>query len=255
MRSGYVGRMSAALGSGSGGLPRRLSGLKAWYDFSNATYLTLSGTAITQALDRSGNGNNTAVQGTSTARPTWTSNSLNGLPGATFDGTTDFLTPPSAVRTAITRTTDHTMFYVFKSAENGASIFRNIINAGQGGANNDMLAISLRSSDLRVGYWNGTSYNTKSTAFTDTTTGHLLSVSHAANSTPSCLLDGATMSGSNTPAGNTEDAIKLGGETQDDAKNFSGVMYEVIIYNRVLSASEITQINRYLSKKWGITIS
>lgn len=232
--------------------PRQLSGLQAWYDFSQSAYLTLISTAITQALDRSGNGNHTAVQGTSTARPTWTSNSLNGLPGATFDGTTDYLTPPSAIRTAITRTTAHTMFYVFKSAENGASIFRNIINAGKGGAGADMLTISLRSDILRVGYYNGSAYSSKSTAFTDTTTGHVLSVSHAANTAPTCLLDGATMSGTDTPAGNVEDAIKLGGETQDDLKNFSGVMYEILIYDRVLSSAEITQVELYLANKWGL---
>jgi hypothetical protein len=33
-----------------------------------------------------------------------------------------------------------------------------------------------------------------------------------------------------------------------------GIIAEIIIYNAVLTTSEITQINQYLSRKWGITI-
>lgn len=64
--------------------PRSLSGLYAWYDFSDASTLTV-GTGISQVLDKSGNGR-ALVQPTAIQQPTLVGNALNGRSVASFDG-------------------------------------------------------------------------------------------------------------------------------------------------------------------------
>jgi prepilin-type N-terminal cleavage/methylation domain-containing protein len=41
----------------------------------------------------------------------------------------------------------------------------------------------------------------------------------------------------------------------DASDYFTGYIGEIIIYNRALSAAEITDVSRYLGKKWGVIIS
>lgn len=57
----------------------------AWYDFSDASTITLVGSNISQITDKSGNGR-TLTQGAAGARPTRSAASRNGLDTASFDG-------------------------------------------------------------------------------------------------------------------------------------------------------------------------
>lgn len=228
--------------------PLNLYGCRAWCD---ATQQATG--AVASWVDQSGNGNN-ATQASGAKQPVCTSASIGSNKALIFNGTSSQLTFPSAVQDAITRTTSHSIFIVLKSADN-TSQARIILNSAQGVSDSDMLSISIISSNLCAGYYNGSSYNSVSVPFIDTTLGHILSISHLANSTPVGELDGAVMTGSNVPQGDTAAGIILGGEIQDDLKNFKGSIGEVIIYNRVLSATEITAINQYLSQKWNIGLS
>lgn len=62
-----------------------------WLDAADSSTITESGGAVSQWNDKSGNGRN-AVQGTSSSRPTYTTNALNNKSVLTLDGTDDFMT-------------------------------------------------------------------------------------------------------------------------------------------------------------------
>jgi len=62
----------------------------AWYDAADAGTVLISGTAVTNWLDKSGNGYHSS-QASSNPRPQYQSSVLNGLPVVMFDGTDDVL--------------------------------------------------------------------------------------------------------------------------------------------------------------------
>lgn len=62
-----------------------VSGIYAWYDFSDASTITLNGSTISQIKDKSGNGLH-LTQATAANQPTLTANAMNGRSAATFTG-------------------------------------------------------------------------------------------------------------------------------------------------------------------------
>lgn len=69
--------------------PKMIAGLAAWYDFDDASTVTVS-TGISSVADKSGNGR-TLEQTTANNQPAWTANSVNGKYAAVFDGVNDTL--------------------------------------------------------------------------------------------------------------------------------------------------------------------
>lgn len=70
--------------------PRSIAGLELWIDFGDSATLTLSGSAISEARDKSGRGW-VASQSTGANQPTLTANAINGRSVASFDGSNDSL--------------------------------------------------------------------------------------------------------------------------------------------------------------------
>lgn len=67
----------------------------AWYDAADTSSISVSGTAVTQWNDKSGNGYN-VTQGTATNRPASGVSTLNTLNVIDFDGVDNFLTAATA---------------------------------------------------------------------------------------------------------------------------------------------------------------
>jgi len=228
-------------------------GLSAWYDFSNSAYLTLASTAITQALDRSGNGNNTDVQGTAAARPTW-NGTLNGLTIASFDGG-DFLKAPFS--NPISGTDQpFTFFTVAKIAIAGASYVFHLSNSGtttpitglqyRSNAGLGYSVVKRDDAALLVAPVGGT--------YTAGVADILTAVSPGTTATL-YKNNAAVFSAQNLDTGATTINQITIGELSNGTLLFNGSIAEILIYNRVLSTAEITQVNRYLSNKYAITIS
>lgn len=228
------------------------SGLQAWYDFTAAKFLTLSSTAITQALDRSGNGNNTAVQGTAAARPTFTAGELNGLPTALFDGG-DTLALPSALYTIPSG--PNTLFAVSKNTDNlSARRVLAMTDAGNG--------------RYRMGYGTAAGGISATTMSFSNTTTNTIGVDNTGSVNPnyqiiSCFRTGTTESISinnatavtNTLAGDITATGAFIGSQGGTIVFLVGGIAEILIYNRALNSTEIIQVNRYLSQKYAIAIS
>ena len=64
--------------------PTNLPNKALWLDASDTNNMTLSGTSVTNWMDKSGNGRN-LTQPTASKQPTLTTNALNGLPGMSFN--------------------------------------------------------------------------------------------------------------------------------------------------------------------------
>ena len=94
------------LGSSSDWTPSEITTV-AWYDFSDAGSLTLSGNNITDVADLSGNSNDLS-QATGANQPLYTG-TINSLGVATFDGVNDQLNAAIALFDV-----DHSIFIVYK---------------------------------------------------------------------------------------------------------------------------------------------
>lgn len=227
--------------------PGQLSGCMAWYDFSDSKYLTLSSTAITQALDRSGNGNDTVVQATSTARPTWAANQQNGKASATFDGG-DNLELPAAILTL--PTANNTVFSVAKrNTEAGTTNYiYSLIEAGVT-VNN---ALNFGSVSGSVNYFNSAGVAIAKTGVTNTN--YQIIAGRISGTTQGISVNGSaeTTNASGTyPV--TANTAYIG--SNGAAQSFlTGAESELIMYNRSLTNAEKAQVERYLSRKWGIVL-
>lgn len=244
MRAGQVGRMNTGV-EGRVFRPGNISNLLVWYDFSESAYLTLVSTAITQALDRSGNGNHTSVQGTSTKRPTWAAAQKNGRSTATFDGG-DTLACPSALYAVPNGA--NTIFMVAKrNTEAGTAVYP--FNISTGGVQRYYLRFNSVAG--QVLFLNAAAGSGAVTA-TGTNTNYQILMGRRSGTTQACAVNNGAEA-TNTSGTNVTDADGAYiGSLADTGNYLIGGIGEILIYTKSLSTAEIAAVNNYLSKKWGI---
>ena len=233
-------RLGARFGAGS---PAQVPGLVAWYKNTDDKFLTLATSAITQNLDLSGNGNHTAVQGTSTNRPTRTLDVINGLQSALFDGDDD-LDIPSGLFSIPSG--PNTIFIVAKR-DTEAAANEALMWFSEVGVTNDLY--------IRYGSAAGTiEFSHGGTAIIST--GNINTSSQVITCRRSGTTQGISVNGStevtNTNAidGASTDKANIGAATTP-SQNVTGAMHEILIYNSSLSASQIAFIEVGLADEYG----
>lgn len=119
-------------------------------------------------------------------------------------------------------------------------------------AGNNRTVLQVLDSEIIMGYYNGSSYSSKSGAID--TNPHIISVTHAASSAPTLWLDGTELTGTNNPGTSDGSTVKIARDCTNANRYYDGSIAEILIYDRVLSASEVSLVNTYLSNKWSISI-
>lgn len=120
-----------------GWTPATEADLGFWIDISNSGTITKDGSNLVSKVTNVNSlyGDFNAV---GTARPTWTINLQNGMPGLVFNGTSNFLTGPDAL-TAAAIGTAFWGFVVFKGVSQGAGNFNGLwslpVNSTNAGPN------------------------------------------------------------------------------------------------------------------------
>jgi hypothetical protein len=217
------------------------------------------GTAVRIWADQSGNGYD-ATQSTTAARPTYIVSGLNGLPVVRFDGTDDRLALGASALGMLRNVAGATVFVVVKYSTV---------------ANNPAFLISttsatsprflLRSSttprfQIVSRRLDADSTVTISSAQSVPTSSFFIhsSIADFQNTLLQQFINGVK-DGENTSFGTS-------GNTSDTDSNnitigllsvtyFTGDIAEIIVYNRALNTSELAQVHRYLSRKWGIALA
>lgn len=223
---------------GGGFTPLKISGCKLWF---KGTSLSLNdGDPVSTWTDSSGNGHD--ASGTTTTRPLYKTNIINGLPTVLFDGTDDFMTVSGtpSVRPL-------TLFVVANPTAN-TSAQKNYATFISGGSTTMWMVAKITTS-----FW-GT--------FT-TPTGDLSST-NALTSGTSYLLE-ATATGSATtlyqkgtqvatraesdvsPAG-----ASLGKDLVTANRQYKGHIAEVLMYDSVLSSGNRVLVENYLIAKYAL---
>lgn len=223
--------------------PASISGLVAWYDFSDAatlftdsartTAVTADGDAIGGVTDKSGNANH--LSQSLTARPLYKANILNSKSVARFDGINDELRS-----SAFTYNQPSTIFFVQQHANTGFNyLYSSIANFGlamythtlpstgiypYAGTTGPSQTQSVNTFYVTCMYYNGAS-----------------SVQYK-NGVASSTADVGAQNGSGIVLGNRFDS------TLPNAVDFA----EFLIYSGTLSAGNIASVTSYLNTKWAV---
>lgn len=240
-----------SLGFGTGFRPTQLSNLEAWYDGADSNTITLNGSTVSSWGDKSGNGRN-AAQATGAAQPTYTASAINGKSALSFDGGDNL----AAVLSSDITTSNFTAFIVAKR--------------------NSTVAFAATLSGVAAGQANDFDNNGSAVIFDETADGSLLllnnngsksSAPHPGNGVvyqAATLFDGVNnttyLNGvAQTPVADTNTlsfhTLYLGARFVGSAvtAQYNGLIAEIILYNRALSAAERSQVFTYLANKWGIS--
>lgn len=226
--------------------PASITNLYLWLDSTDtATFTYSSGSVVSAWNDKSGNSYN-ATQSTVANQPSRvTSPSI----GVDFDGSNDVL-----ISSASFNGSAFTTFIVARDYNAGATI----IGAGSGG--DDLYWPYTQTTSL---YWQiGTAFGLNSSITYPAGLSSLEVRYDGAGSTNADKMKGR-FNGSEitlTFTGTMPTTISRSGATTSiGAYNntpilaFSGIVSEIISYNKVLNATELTQVRDYLSTKWSIT--
>jgi hypothetical protein len=245
--------------------PKRVSGLQAWFDASDASTLydatsggslVASNGAVARWEDKSGNARH-ATQSTAGSRPVRKTNQLNSLDGLDFDGTNDTLNVNAMATFFSGVNPSHTVIAVAKTdITNSAQDLFSAANSSNDNENSrsiwnsasQKLAIARESTDpsskLAVGSTSlGTSAKCATWLFNGTN-GRVF-LNGVADVSATDLTHPQSLPFNQAAIGSLPRA--------SPAVFFNGLIFEVVIYNSALSDQSRSAVESYLITKWGIT--
>lgn len=227
--------------------PSQVTNLLAWYDAADTSTITANSNLVSQWNDKSGNRYN-VTQGSGALQPTTGSNTINGHNVLTFNGSVT-LTNTTATNLLLLPNGNNTVFAVSTSSLD--TTFEDIYAISDAGGPRNRLSYAASSQTMAFDNGNVAQVTkgsiVKSTPFILTGrrngSNQFISVNNGTENTNASAV---------SASGATVFAI---GSDNSVSGFLTGKIAEIIIFNRSLSASEIAQINRYLSRKWSIAIS
>lgn len=231
------------------------TGLKLWLKAD--TGVTLSGPSVTAWADQSGLGNNYA-QATGGKQPTVTSSAINGLPAVTFDGATQFLTSSFQIGGA------KTVVIVRKLVSTpGAATFGEAYTL-KDASNNFSEALFMNSGGYQpyslLHNFTGTTAVGDATALDTAWHVGIDTYNNGTNTLPASYtltLDSAsqTVAASSAFGRASTDLPSLGARatSANAGSAFAAIQIaEVLVYDHVLSGSDMTAVESYLFGRYGI---
>jgi hypothetical protein len=225
--------------------PTDISGCVLWLDGadSSAASMTLNGSLVETWKDKSGAGNNATATGT--ARPTLTGSGLNGKSVLTFDGSANAM---QIAANAAFNTNDVTYIVVFKQ---GAAANKGVYTKLNASAGTNGFGLVVRS-DPQI--WllqkNAGGAQVLTSSANPTTQARIYSVTSSSSATG--YLDGLSSATSASTADHSlVQRVMVG--SRDSSEYLNGYIAEVIHYNRVLTRTELAQVEALLATKWGVS--
>jgi len=218
--------------------PAAIPNMLAWFDASDATSLTMSGSSVMQWGDRSGTGNN-ATQFLGVGSPVLVPNAVNGLPALQF-GVGGVQTGFQIANVATSPNWTMISVVVPPSVDN-----HNVVMEAANDHGNFQLTTS------KVIFFGGSALEV-----TGVVAGpNLVTLINGSPSTGQvnggALVTGNT--GYNTPQGPWSLGLAMIQTPQTQALHFDGQICEYLLFNRSLSSVEVANVQLYLRTKWGLS--
>jgi hypothetical protein len=239
-----------------------VSGYKLWLDGSDTSTITASGGDVSQWSDKSGFDRH-FTQATGANQPKTGTRTINSKNVLDFDGTNDQLVCPSST----------TLFQYLQDGAGSTIFIVGIVdnNAGQKAffancdfASSDVGFIAAVSDTETTRYavvnGGGVAINVSNVnTLTPGSPFYLSTKVDPANATPADRLkeslNAGSFNGSNASSGGVSGASSSDAKIGDLSSNawpYDGAIGEIIFYEGILSAGDITSVQSYLATKWGI---
>jgi hypothetical protein len=234
--------------------PTDLSGLQAWW--KSGVGVTLNSTTVSEWDDQSGNGNN-LTQGTAANQPTYNSTdaSWNGLASISFDGSNDFLKAHSLA--AMFQGTDLPYTIVTAVKRGAGGTYRFLLGSNDSVAGNAQNAVGQRynSTDEYVIYRRDSANNSAVTEKGTANNNAVIIRWQNSGTVAEVYVNGSSVGSGANDVGvlSSQDIFSLGAfptGTTTAANFYLGDVAEVVVYNRLLTAGEQTQIENYFRTKF-----
>jgi hypothetical protein len=244
-----------------------VSGYKAWYDASDTGTITVSGSNVTQWNDKSANGLN-LVQATSAKQPLSGTRTQNGKNMIDYDGSNDLLSSNAAASAwkFLTDATGSTVFVtMFCDTSSADRVMFDVANGSIANvASYSWLINSNDTGNFGKGTDNPSGYSwfisATNQTFSDNAAQTWSVVSDPTNATAAnrvkiyknLSLDSTTNAQTGTSStSNPAQPLNVGGYVNYSG-SFDGGICEILIYDSILSAGDVSDNQSYLANKWGV---
>jgi len=212
-----------------------------WYDFNDASKVTLSGSTITQIDDKGSRGWNLTKSPTGPTQATWTNNANKCLNWGSSGAHSNYMRNTNTTSTTIGEV------YVVVDASFGGTLGSNYggLFTGTSGSGWYMLAFGTAMTQSGTGFdrmfINGGAANRFSSIFTSPSI-----------DSPAIL----RLNNSSGATFNTAEGFEIGQDRQnwDLQRGWSGLVGEYIVFSSVLSSTNRDSLQEWLAFKWGITL-
>jgi hypothetical protein len=247
------------IGRNKGFQPNTIPNMRLWLDATRINQA--NNTSVATWSDQSGNGYD-ATQGGSAARPTFIASGLNGLPVVRFDGTDDTLTLSASSLGMLRNVAGATIFSVIRYSTNATT--EGLIFIANNTTSNFRVMMRKNSTSRFETYGRRLDSDTFQNVISSSINNSNFRIHSALFNFQNTLLQqfiNGALDGQKTDfqtSGNTSDTdsnnIRIGNAVTVSSI-LNGDIAEIIVYNRALNTSELAQVHRYLSRKWGIQLA
>lgn len=235
-----------------------ISGVSAWYESTNINAIDVSDPDNNQAVTtwkdqnpQSSTKNDITQNGLIGIKPTYKTNQINSLPAIYFDGG-DYLTLASvASSNFFPDPSQLTAFFVLNT---NSSDYEVVIDFESPSTNRFSFLINITTGTPRFDFPNDSTGSLSGTGSLFNVTKVITLYKSAATQT--IYVNGTSNATQNNALSLTPFIGNFNvGYYKTGALYVFGSIGEIIIYNRALKAEERQAIERYLGKKWGVTVS
>jgi hypothetical protein len=245
--------------------PLSLPNLKAWYDASDTSSISVTSTKVTQWNDKSGNAYH-LTQATDAYRPNSGTRTVNSLNAIDYNTNTDTLVASTASNWKFMNdATGSTNFVVMKlDTTPSADPYWILVTRGGSVGNGPGFLNTTTTADKYSHAINTNSANIVSnisTSTVGTSTVCMTTLSDPNNATAANKSDIRKNSGSaeknNVTTGTPQDSnparpLRVGDYDEGGTLGIDGLVCEIVICSGLLGATDITKTQDYLKAKWGI---
>jgi hypothetical protein len=233
--------------------PRCIDGLRLWMDADDASTITIA-TGVSQWLDKSGAGNH-VTQASTTLQPVVLAGALNGRSVLRFDGSNDTLTRANASLNDLgLGATDITVFTVALNDDNSGNTTEGIVAVYTVTDNQRGWGAMKASGNMAFVVSNdGALPGDRPQVAAGAANNYYMTYFNYSSPTGTVIHNGTTDTASETGTiFNTPSDLYVGSFGSEALPRWDGNIAEILVYNRTLSAGERTEVEAYLSTKWGL---
>lgn len=236
--------------------PRGISGLRLWLDASDLATITMDGSnRVASWADKSGRAFGPLAQGTDANKPVWTANRQNGRAGLVFTAASNqwlaldtplFTDYPATVIVVAKPSSDTASMVAFWCGDKDSTVDE-VYLAWRGDQANDPLWLGMTTAGAGNAAVSGSGFTVNVAGIG---AGRLV----AAADRKVRFNAGTEGTTTNSKVMQNYDRTAIGRRMQSTPSfSFGGDVYEVLVYNRALTDTEIDHVRRKLAEKWAIS--